>query len=111
MVRSSHNEERRSCPAQTREEIIELLRSHQRELKDFGVEGISLFGSAARGTLESQSDVDMVVQFSETTYRRFVGLKSFLESVFGRNVDLLTPHAVQGRLKEEIERDLVHVQT
>lgn len=51
----------------------------------------------------------MIVQFSHTTYRRFVGLKSFLESLLGRKVDLLTSPAVQGRLKEEIEKDLVHV--
>jgi predicted nucleotidyltransferase len=75
------------------------------------VERISLFGSAARGALEPQSDVDMIVEFSDTTYRRFVGLKAFLESILGRKVDLLTPHAVQARLREEIERDLVNVQT
>lgn len=72
---------------------------------------ISLFGSAARGTLEPRSDVDMVVEFSETTYRRFVGLKTFLESLLGRKVDLLTPDAVEGRLKAEIERDLIDVPT
>ena len=70
---------------------------------------LSLFGSAARGSLTPQSDVDMVVEFSQTTYRRFVALKSFLETVLGRGVDLLTPAAVQGRLKQEIEKDLVDV--
>ncbi len=111
MIHSEHNQEIRFFPPRTREEIVELLQSHRRRLREFGVERISLFGSAARGTLEPQSDVDMVVEFSETTYRRFVSLKAFLESVLGRKVDLLTPDAVQGRLKEEIERDLVHVST
>jgi len=53
----------------------------------------------------------MVVEFSQTTYRRFVALKSFLEAILGRGVDLLTPAAVQGRLKHEIEKDLVDVPT
>jgi predicted nucleotidyltransferase len=38
-------------------------------------------------------------------------LKSVLESILGRKVDLLTPAAVQGRLKEEIEKDLIDVPT
>jgi predicted nucleotidyltransferase len=101
----------RRSPAGTPEEIIDLLQSHWRQISGFGVKRISLFGSAARRSLEPESDVDMVVEFSETTYRRFVGLKSFLESVLGRKVDLLTPPAVQGRLKEEIEKDLVDVPT
>lgn len=95
----------------TREQIISVLREHRSHLRELGVERIDLFGSAARGELNPGSDVDMVVEFSQTTYRRFVTVKSFLESVLGRRVDLLTPDAVQGRLKEEIERDLVHVPT
>jgi hypothetical protein len=112
MVRPEHNdsEDRRSDPM-TRRQVIETLQAHQEELRQLGVRKISLFGSVARESAESQSDVDMVVEFSETTYRRFIALKSFLESVLGRKVDLLTPAAVQGRLKEEIEKDLVDVPT
>jgi predicted nucleotidyltransferase len=111
MIRSRHTNEGRFSPPKTREEVIELLQSHRAELDEFGVKRISLFGSVARGSLERQSDVDMIVEFSQITYRRFVALKAFLESILGRKVDLLTPAAVQGRLKEEIEKDLVHVPT
>jgi predicted nucleotidyltransferase len=112
MVRpeSNDNENRRNHPM-TRQQVIETLQAHQKELRQFGVKKISLFGSVARESAESQSDVDMVVEFSETTYRRFLALKSFLESVLGRKVDLLTAPAIQGRLREEIEKDLVDVPT
>ena len=111
MIRSKHDNDGCVVPTETREEIIELLRLHRGELDELGVTRISLFGSAARGTLTPESDIDMVVAFSETTYRRFVALKSFLEVILGRGVDLLTPAAVQGRLKQEIEKDLVDVPT
>ena len=88
-----------------------MLQSHRRELDQLGVTRISLFGSAARGALGPRSDVDMIVEFSQTTYRRFIALKSFLETILGRGVDLLTPGAVQGRLKAEIEKDLIDVPT
>ena len=95
----------------TRQQVIETLQAHREQLRQFGVKKISLFGSVARDSLECHSDVDLVAEFSETTYRRFIALKSFLESVLGRKVDLLTPAAVEGRLKEEIEKDLVDVPT
>ncbi|MBM4024589.1 MAG: nucleotidyltransferase family protein [Planctomycetes bacterium] len=95
----------------TRRQVIEILQAHQEELRQFGVKKIHLFGSVAREAAGSTSDVDMIVEFSETTYRRFIALKSFLESILGRKVDLLTPEAVQGRLKQEIEKDLVDVPT
>jgi predicted nucleotidyltransferase len=111
MVRPEHNEEDSPRCPMTRRQVIEILQAHQEQLRQFGVKKISLFGSIARESAGSQSDVDMVVDFSQITYRRFVALKAFLESILGREVDLLTPAAVQGRLKEEIERDLVDVST
>jgi predicted nucleotidyltransferase len=109
MTSLEHNDGSGTGRPQSREEIVALLQSHRRELDEFDVRQLSLFGSAARGDLDPHSDVDMIVQFSHTTYRRFVGLKSFLESLLGRKVDLLTSPALRGRLKEEIEKDLVHV--
>ncbi len=111
MAGLEYNDGSGSRRPQTREEVVEVLRSHRRELDEFGVRQLSLFGSVARGDLQPQSDVDVIVQFSRTTYRRFVGLKSFLESILDRKVDLLTSAAVEGRLKKEIEKDLVHVPT
>jgi uncharacterized protein len=111
MTPSEHNSEDRFHSPITRQQVIETLQAHHEQLRQFGVKKISLFGSIARESAEPQSDVDMVVEFSETTYRRFVALKSFLESILGRRVDLLTPAAVEGRLKAEIEKDLVDVPT
>ncbi len=112
MVRFEHEniEDVPSYPT-TCQQVVAILQTHLEQLKQFGVTQISLFGSVTRRSLEPQSDVDMIVEFSETTYRRFVDLKLFLEYILGRKVDILTPPAVQGRLKEEIEKDLVHVPT
>ena len=46
---------------QTREEILRVFSSHMKEMAEFGVEGLMLFGSAATDTLTPQSDVDVVV--------------------------------------------------
>lgn len=95
----------------TSQQIVAVLQEHREHLRGLGVQRIALFGSAVRGELGPHSDVDVVVEFSETTYRRFIALKAFLESILGRKVDLLTPDAITGRLKAEIEKDLIDVPT
>jgi len=109
MIRSERTNKEWGANIRTRDDVIESLRSHRAELDDFGVRRISLFGSVARGALHADSDVDMIVDFSDVTYRRFVALRALLESILGRKVDLLTPPAVRGRFKETIEKDLVDV--
>jgi predicted nucleotidyltransferase len=94
---------------QTRKEILSVFSNHKEQMAEFGVQELMLFGSAATDTLTPQSDVDVIVQFSQTTYRGYLEFKAFLENRLHRNVDLLTLAGVRGRLKQEVERDLIHV--
>ncbi len=41
-----------------KEEILNLLRSHKKELEKFGVKKIGIFGSFIRGDASSGSDAD-----------------------------------------------------
>ncbi len=94
--------------------IVEVLREQRAELSRFGVESIALFGSYAKETqTNSSSDVDVLVEFSAPTYDNFVGLQDYLEGLFGRKVDILTPAGVESiripQVAEDIKRSLVHV--
>jgi hypothetical protein len=97
----------------TRTGIVEILREERRELRRFGVETIALFGSYAKEAPASSSDVDFLVEFSAPTYDNFVGLQEYLERLFGRKVDILTPAGVESirvpEVAEDIKRSLVHV--
>lgn len=60
---------------------------------DFNVKRLDIFGSAARGTSTTFSDVDLLVEFREPDIRpakRFFGLLHHLEDTLGCDVDLLT---------------------
>jgi len=51
----------------TREEIIETPRRSLEELRrDFGVESMALFGSAARGDAGPSSDIDVLIEVERT---------------------------------------------
>jgi predicted nucleotidyltransferase len=61
--------------------------------QEFGVRRLDAFGSTARGSATSSSDVDLLVEFAEpdrSPAKRFFGLLHRLEDIFGCHVDLLT---------------------
>lgn len=93
------------------EPILRELRSHRRQLKRLGVKQLGLFGSAARGDMRAGSDVDIVVKFNKTTYRRYLDLKTLLENILDKDVDLLTWASLEGRLKEQVMKDFINVPT
>ncbi len=81
----------------TRETIMELLRERYPYLTtEYGVKRIGLFGSFARGTATETSDVDVVVEFQQPVGFKFIEFVDYLEQLFGREVDVLTPAGLQG---------------
>jgi uncharacterized protein len=66
--------------------------------QEYGVKRLDAFGSAARGTANESSDVDLLVEFNEperSPARRFFGLLHRLEDTLGCQVDLLTAQSVR----------------
>ena len=92
-----------------KEKILMLLRKNRDHLLKFGVNKIGLFGSFARGDNKKQSDIDFLVEFESSmkTYNNFIELVFFLERIFNRDIELLTPESLSPYLKpyilEEVE--------
>ena len=64
-------------------------------LKQYPVKRAALFGSAARGDMSENSDVDILVEFlPDTRGLMFFGLRLDLEEALGCSVDLLTFNAL-----------------
>ena len=94
-----------------RSEIIAQLAGCKPELAArYGVTGLALFGSTARGTGRADSDLDILVFFDgPATSPRYFGVLFFLEDLFGRQIDLVTDKALRPELRPFIEREAVHV--
>ena len=87
---------------------IEILRNHKQEIKRrFAVRRIGLFGSSIRGEETKESDIDILVEFEDPTFRNFMNLAFFLEDIFGRRVDLLTPEGISHRIRPYVEKEVV----
>lgn len=69
--------------------------------EQYSVESLSLFGSFVRGEQRPDSDLDILVTFSEVPgLLRFIELENHLSDFLGRRVDLVLRDA----LKPEIGR-------
>lgn len=79
----------------TDKEILKQLRGHRDLLKKHGVKKIGLFGSYLRGEQKKNSDIDLIVEFSKPDFNNFMHLCSYLEGLFGRRVEILTPDGVR----------------
>ena len=89
-------------------EIIDMLKAHKKDIEKFGVKSIGVFGSFARDEGDEESDVDIVVEFErgKGTFRNFGGLIGYLENLFGRSVDILTPAGIESIRNDEIKRSI-----
>jgi predicted nucleotidyltransferase len=98
-----------------KDEVLKILRENMDKIKSFGVKRIAIFGSAARDELKKDSDIDFVVEFEEDrgNMEDFTGLIDFLENLFGRNIDILTPDGIESitinYIKETIKKEIEYV--
>ena len=88
--------------------VIETLKAHKEEIKErYSVRRIGVFGSYARGEQKATSDIDVLVEFEKPTFDNFMDLAFYLEELFGRRVDLLTPEGVKGIRIKEIAKEIM----
>ncbi len=92
-----------------RNEILQILKNGQPELQKFGVKSIALFGSFAVDAATEDSDIDLLVEFDRAIgLFEFVRLKTYLEQILKRSVDLTTPDALKSQLREQILKEAIY---
>ncbi|MBL8211741.1 MAG: nucleotidyltransferase family protein [Bryobacterales bacterium] len=71
----------------------------------YGVTELSLFGSAARGQMTPDSDIDLMVEFDPAArigIFKFESLVEDLEALVGRKVDLVTKRGLKPWLRPTV---------
>ena len=93
----------------TASDILAYLReSRERFANRYSVQRIGIFGSVARGEVEEDSDLDVLVEMAEPTFDRYMDLKFELEEAFGASVDLVLSDTMKERLRPIIEQEVVY---
>jgi uncharacterized protein len=85
-----------------------------RELKPvlsdkFHVSKIGYFGSYAVGGQTDESDLDLIVEFSQPIGWEFFTLEKFLEQEFGLSIDLVTKDALKERIKGAVLNQVKYI--
>lgn len=91
--------------------IYAELQRHQAELKKYGVQKIGLFGSFVRDEGTDESDIDFLVDFEKEkkSFKNFMDLAFFLEDLFHRKVEIVTPQALSPYLGPHILKTIEYV--
>jgi hypothetical protein len=94
-----------------RSRVLALLSDHHDEIvRRFDVKDLFIFGSAARDEMHEGSDVDILVEFQgPATFDGYIGLRSYLETILGASVDLVTRKGLKPRARRQVEREQLHV--
>ncbi|AEE51083.1 nucleotidyltransferase family protein [Haliscomenobacter hydrossis] len=77
---------------------------HKYPIKELGI-----FGSVARMEENADSDIDILVEFSEPVGWEIIDLASELEELLGYKVDLVSKKAVRPNLMPFVLKDIVYV--
>ena len=92
-----------------REAVLTKLAGHRADLTRLGVRSLALFGSTARGEARVDGVVDFLVDFARPVgLFAFLEVKSYLEHLLGRAVDLVTASALRPEDRDTILREAVH---
>ncbi len=79
-------------------ELIQRLTGNGQQIRSFGIERISVFGSFVRDTkITPASDIDLILDFipGRKNFDNLVDLGDFLENLLGRKVELLTRESLK----------------
>ena len=93
---------------------IETIRnSYQYLSNEYGVKRVGIFGSIAKGSDRTDSDLDLVIEFSKPIGLKFIDLTEYLETLFNRRVDILTADGIENirntKVADDIKRNIVYV--
>lgn len=91
-------------------QIKRTLKELKPELQmKYHVSSIGIFGSAVREDFTAESDIDIIVDFSQPIGVSFIDLADLLESKVNSKVDLVSRKGIKPQYFKEIEHEIIYV--
>ena len=90
--------------------IKQILTQLKPELTNkYHVSSIGLFGSIVRDDFNSNSDIDIIVDFSMPIGIEFIDLAEFIERKLKKSVDLVSKNGVKQKYFRTFESEIIYV--
>lgn len=95
-------------------EINKLLRDKRADIlriaASHGATEVRIFGSAARGEMRHNSDIDVIVKLApDHGLLDLVAIKQDLEDLLGSKVDVVTEAAISPYIREKVLKEAVNL--
>lgn len=92
----------------SKQDILDSITESKDIISTFGVKSIGLFGSFVRNSATETSDVDLLVDFkpNKKSFDNFMDLAFFLEDLFGRKVEIITPQSLSKHIGPHILKEV-----
>lgn len=92
------------------EDAKKILRENRSHLfTDYPIKELAIFGSFARGEAGEDSDIDIMVEFSQPVGFEIVDLVEELEELLQHKVDIVSKKAIRPNVMPFVKKDLVYV--
>jgi len=94
-----------------KKDILLAIKRNQNKIESFGVKRLGLFGSYVRNEHNSQSDIDILVEFVHDlkTFDNFMHLSFLLEDILERHIELVTIESLSPYIKPNIIKEVEYV--
>jgi len=95
----------------TLDNVLETLRTHESELRRFGVSHAAVFGSVARGEARADSDIDVLVELDQDRpigIFEYARLKLYINEILNGAGDVVNRRTLKPLLRDNILRGAVH---
>jgi predicted nucleotidyltransferase len=96
----------------TKDNIIAILKSQKSELSKYGVQTIGLFGSYLCNEQNSQSDIDLLIDFDPQweIFDNYMAVYDLFESVFeNEKIEVVTTNGLSKYIGPKILNDVMYV--
>ena len=91
-------------------DIITLLQKQKEDLASrYPIASLAVFGSFARNENVEGSDVDILVEFSDSIGIKFIDLAEELEDILKLKVDLVSRKGIKQKYFEHIQSEIISV--
>jgi hypothetical protein len=90
--------------------VLEILRAHETDLRRLGVAHAAVFGSVARGDARAESDIDVLVDLDENRpigIFEYARLKLYINELFDGPSDVVNRRTLKPLLQASILYDAV----
>ena len=94
-----------------KEEIKNIVSKNLPAIKEkYHIKQMGIFGSVVRGEEKSDSDVDILVEFSSPIgFFDFIRLETHLSNILNKKVDLVSKKAIKPIIRNSILDEVIYV--